>query len=246
MSLRPRSWTKNYFPSAWGLLLDIIYPPRCGGCDRRGALFCDSCLDSLTPPRHDALTPPGIDLLICVGAFEGPLRAAIHNLKYGGDTPLARPLARFLWGAIEHDGRWPQFNASQAVIVPVPLHRDRQRNRGFNQSALLARELSRLIGWQIETGLLRAVNTRAQVGLNAEQRRENVREAFAWNGGPAPDPALLVDDVCTTGATLSECAAILRSVGTQRVYAATVGRAMGKTHDDSCSPAYPINKPCGS
>jgi ComF family protein len=111
--------------------------------------------------------------------------------------------------------------------MPVPLHHHKERVRGYNQSALLSRELSRLTGWPIQTGLVRIKETQPQVGLSAEERQRNVAEAFAWEGGEIDAPVLLVDDVCTTGATLSQCAATLKSAGAAQVYALTVAKAVG-------------------
>src|SRR5436190_23508812 len=85
---------------AWALFLDIVYPPRCGGCDKRGTLLCSECLGSITLPGESDLAVPEIDLLLYGGVYDGPLRTAIHNFKYHIDTPLAKPLARLLTGAI--------------------------------------------------------------------------------------------------------------------------------------------------
>ena len=211
--------------AAWGLLLDVVYPPRCGGCDRRGVWFCAYCAASLTPPPDDGGSLPGMNSLVCVGAFDGPLRSAIHNLKYENDTPLAAPLARLVITALKCHDHWPRWQAVPPALVPVPLHPGRQRARGFNQSELIARALGRLTGWKIETGLVRVRDTRSQVGLDAARRRDNVRDAFEWRGHAASASIVLVDDVCTSGATLCECARVLLHCGAKEVSAATVARA---------------------
>jgi ComF family protein len=206
-------------------LLDQIYPPRCGGCDLRGTLFCEECLSAIEAPGEGLRGVAGIDRTLSAGLFGGPLREAIHKLKYEGDRPLARPLARFIHFCLESEQRLV-FAEGPAAIIPVPLHRDRERQRGYNQSRLLAGELVRLNGLTVAAGLVRTRPTRAQVGLDNEERRENVRGAFAWHGEQVPRVVLLIDDVCTTGATLSECAACLREAGASIILAATVARAV--------------------
>ncbi|HST04753.1 MAG TPA: ComF family protein [Chloroflexia bacterium] len=214
---------------SWNLLLDIIYPPRCGGCDRRGTLMCADCLAEIVPIVPGLYSIDGADALICAGVFAGPLRNAVHKLKYEGDTPLARALARLLSGALEADGRWVAEDGASPVLVAVPLHPAKKRARGYNQSELLALELGKLTGWPVVRGLERIKNTRSQVGLSANERADNVSEAFEWRGGDVPERVLLVDDVCTTGATLTACALALRARGCGHVYAVTVAKALGDT-----------------
>ncbi len=211
---------------AWGLLLDLVYPPRCGGCDERGTTFCSVCKASIQPPDPDALQLNQLNMLVCAGVFEGPLRSAIHNFKYNSDTPLAIPLAQLLSDALAQSERFADVAEVEPTLLPVPLHSARLRARGYNQSELLARELSRMTGWRLEKGLHRVKNTRSQVGLSVEARGENVSSAFAWAGKEIPAFALLVDDVCTTGATITECAATLRALGGTRVCAVTVAKAV--------------------
>ncbi len=211
---------------AWALLLDLVYPPRCGGCDRRGLLLCEQCYSMI---EH----PPGLksvdrlDAVISAGAFKGPLRNAVHKFKYESDTPLAKPLARLISDALERDDRWLGEDGEPPVIMPVPLHQSRRRARGYNQSELLARELARITGWPLDKRLVRVKSTRSQVGLHADERQQNVRDAFVWPGSEDDVPlrVLLVDDVCTTGATLSECAFVLMAAGAEHIFAATVARA---------------------
>ena len=218
--------------AAWTLVLDAFYPPRCGGCDRRGIWLCPDCVSLINdaPARSEAV--PRLAALVCAGAFVGPLREAVHKLKYECDRPLARPLAGLLSGALERDGSWVDSEGEAPVLVPVPLHASRQRGRGYNQAELIARELGALTGWPVRNGMVRVRDTRSQVGLAPEERAANVRDAFAWRDGRPPAFAMLVDDVCTTGATLSECAFALTSAGARRVTGAIVARAVS-THPDA-------------
>lgn len=168
----------------------------------------------------------GVRALVCAGAFGGPLREAIHHLKYENDRPLAYPLAGLIYDSLQANIKWPRMQELQPAIVPVPLHKDRLRARGFNQAHLLALELSHLTAWPVDTSLSRHKSTRSQVGLSVEDRGENVRDAFSWDSDEEPPSAvLLLDDVFTTGSTLGECVAIMRAAGAREIYVATVARA---------------------
>lgn len=162
---------------------------------------------------------------MCAGAFTGPLREAIHHLKYENDRPLARPLAGLVHDALQRSHAWPKMEAVKPALVPVPLHKDRQRARGFNQAYLLAVELASETAWQVDTSLYRRKSTRSQVGLTAEERGENVLDAFSWESTEPPLAVLLLDDVFTTGSTLGECVATVRAAGAREIYVATVARA---------------------
>ncbi len=177
----------------------------------------------MIPPENPYFVAPGLSV-ISAGVFGGPLREAVHKLKYEGDLPLARPLARLLAAAIA--GSLDEEQLLETVIVPVPLHRRREKARGYNQSARLANELARLTGLPVAPYLARVRHTESQVGKSADARRVNVDGAFQWAGGTLPRRVLLVDDVCTTGATLLACASALREAGTLSVRAATVARAV--------------------
>jgi len=153
--------------------------------------------------------------------FEGALRKAMHWLKYRGRTALADPLGGLM---AEY---WAQHPMQFDVIVPVPLHADRLRKRGYNQAALLARQMARRVGlMEEEQTLVRQRSTSRQVDLNAKQRKQNVRDAFHCSGdGLAGKQILLIDDVCTTGATLEACAIALLAGGARNVQALTLARA---------------------
>ena len=149
------------------------------------------------------------------------MRTAIHKLKYDGVTALAQPLGSLM------AGYWLTHPMSGAIIVPVPLHRRRHRERGFNQAALLAREFSQQLSLPLdETTLIRHRATASQVGLDAEERRGNVRDAFqCTSDGLAGAHVVLVDDVRTSGATLEACGTALRRGGAVRVDTFTLARA---------------------
>jgi ComF family protein len=153
--------------------------------------------------------------------FEGPLRQAIHHLKYSGRSSLAEPLGRFLTEC------WIAGPLPADLIVPVPLHKARLHERGYNQSTLLARQLARASGLPLaEEALKRIRATTPQVSLNAIEREANVRDAFEAHANLVVGRRiLLVDDVCTTGATLDACSRALKQGGATSVWALTLARA---------------------
>jgi ComF family protein len=181
--------------------------PRCGVC-RRSA-----------PPFACA---------VAYGSYEGGVRQLIHLLKYEGVRPAAHVLGRMLAKAIEKFQ--PPFG-NQISVVPVPLHRAKLRQRGFNQSELIARSALKAMRGQRrlalrERLLVRTRPTQSQIGLTRHQRRENLRGAFAVQGATLRGEFLLVDDVFTTGTTAAECARVLRRAGASNVWVATVARTV--------------------
>jgi ComF family protein len=162
------------------------------------------------------------------GAYEGELRELVHLLKYEKILPAAAVLGYMLLEAIEKLG----LNDAAVLMIPVPLHASKRRERGFNQAAMIARAaLKRLGSPQIKlaTGLLvRERATVSQIGLTRPQRAENVRGAFrvAHPSRVEGRCILLVDDVLTTGTTASECARVLRKAGADKVFVATVARTL--------------------
>lgn len=229
-------------------LLDLLLPPACLLCGAEASgltagRLCPSCLGGIEPlvsPRCPRCALPyptenGTDHLCegclredppfsgvaAAGVYDGPLRRAVHRLKYGGEIALDRPLAELLDEAV--DRQLPGFRPD--LIVPVPLHRQRLRERGYNQSLLLARRLGKLRGVPAPCRLLaRTRPTPPQQGLTAAARRANLRGAFALRGKVA-GRVLLVDDVLTTGATARECGRILKEGGASHVAVAVLGRA---------------------
>jgi ComF family protein len=221
---------------AW--LLDLIFPPRCASCDEPGAYLCAACLariDWISPPlcpHCGEPTPAGapcprarrhlplLDGLRSAAWHTGPLRVAVHRYKYRGQRVLAGPLAGILLRA------WRREPPPADLLVPVPLHAQRLRERGFNQSALLARHVSHEIGIPMDAHALRRVrHTAPQVELSGPERLANVEGAFVYAGASLSGRAVcLVDDICTTGATLQACASVLREAGARSVWAFTLAR----------------------
>ena len=158
------------------------------------------------------------------------MRDAIHRLKYKGERASAGPLAGLMAEYLElrFSSRSPGSSWPAAVdaLVPAPLHPRRLRNRGYNQSALLAREIGKRLNLPVREDLLARVrNPRPQVETQSQQeRRDNVAGNFACQADATGLTALLIDDVVTTGSTLSECALALKAAGAVRVHALTLAR----------------------
>lgn len=176
------------------------------------------CGDCLVKKRH-------IGTARSLGVYESILHDAIHAFKYGGNLTLGEQLGRLM---AAHD--YPSFRIRDySLILPVPLHPRRLRQRGFNQSVILAREISRQHGVDMDfRALRRIVDTESQAGLKKEERRSNIRKAFSITGPERlrGQKILLVDDVYTTGSTLAECAKTLLKGGAEAVGALTLARAV--------------------
>jgi ComF family protein len=233
-------------------LLAVLLAPACAACRQpldsptRGAVCpaCWSAIVPLTPPCcrtcGDALPswrvldltgsrcarcrrrPPLIARASAIGAYEGSLRAILHALKYDQRRSVARRVGLMLHAA------GVDVLAGADAVVPVPLHSSRERSRGFNQ----AREIARHIGLPQLDILRRTRRTAVQADLPAARRHANVRGAFVIAGSPPPIDGLtliLIDDVCTTGATLNACAAPLLAAGAKEVRALTAARAVARS-----------------
>ncbi len=176
------------------------------------------------------LEPPYVKAA-AYGSYESGLRELIHLLKYNQVRPAANVLGRMLAEAIED--LQPLLAGKDVLVVPVPLHSRKLRQRGFNQSELIARAALKLKPaagrLQLSAGLLeRRRETKSQIGLSRHQRRENIRGAFVVAKPDQVDgrEILVVDDVFTTGTTVAECARVLRRAGASKVYVATVARTL--------------------
>jgi ComF family protein len=230
-------------------LLDTLFPPRCVGCGRRGSVFCPTCIVSVRAPAAQVCAhcgeplpsdaggaepvglcarcqvgPPGpLTGLRVAARYEDRLRRAILALKYHRQRRVAESLGDLL--AETGHG----LLASVDLVIPVPLHARRQRERGFNQAELLARRCAARLGLPMRSDLLVRVRaTPPQVRLAMAARHANVAGAFAATlGAPVAlgeRRVLLVDDVCTSGATLTATAGALRASGAATVWGLAVAR----------------------
>lgn len=173
-------------------------------------------------PACQAETAPPLLHVRAAALHTSPLREWIHLLKYRQRPDLAAPLARYLVAAL-YQPEWKGFLGRIDGVAPVPLHEQRQRERGYNQAELLARELCRRLGLTLRSDLLRRARfTRAQVQLSAAERQANVQGAFGASPACAGLHLLLIDDVFTTGATLRACASAARAAGAATVCALTL------------------------
>ena len=216
--------------------LDLLFPPRCVACRSAGEWFCAKCqsrIEKIKPPFCVRCGRPlqaesyscgckiamHVDGVRALAYFENEMRDAIHALKYDGRVELAP-----IFGLMLKD-YLAVHPLDAGVIVPVPLHPDRERARGYNQSRLIANELGKQVNLPVlGNSLRRARATQPQFELNARERRANVRNAFIANTEVAGARVLLVDDVCTTGATMDECSIALRSMGAQTVWGLALAR----------------------
>jgi len=220
-------------------VLDFVLPQSCLDCGRSGEILCRECRlrwPRILPPYCPRCGLPSTDEKPCpdcsrldfdidgirsVFLFEGQVRQAIHKFKYDNLRILAFPLAEALASYIEsHDIPFD-------IVMPVPLHHRKLVERGYNQSALLARELVRLRRWtRAEKQLTKLKHTPAQATLGpASARRQNVESVFsALPDSMRPQRILLIDDIATTGSTLDACASALKKAGAVSVWGLTVAR----------------------
>ena len=237
-------------------LIDIIYPPRCKVCGEflgrdglggtaRALSFCRSCYADIREIPHprcpvcsrpfasevkeDHLCEecikkaPFYNAIIAPYLYEGALMTAVHRLKYGAKSSLADSLGPLLARFAETNVHDP----GEFLTIPVPLHPKKLRERGFNQSLLLARHVARHLRTELDFLSLRRVKYRLpQTGLGKEERRKNVFRAFRMErpGVVKGKSVLLVDDVATTGSTLNECARVLVHAGCERVICLVLAR----------------------
>lgn len=222
-------------------LLGLIYPPKCLICNRyqRSAqtpLLCDDCLAEIAAlplPEKDwfvttRLHPQdnsGLDGAYAGWDFHANIQQIIHAMKYRRRPSLSQVLGSML---AQRLASFLNEEHAHAVLVPVPLHRQRRRERGFNQSLLLAQALAKFWNLSVQPQALRRIRfTKSQATLDAAARWENVNGAFA----PGPNLDLqgrlifLIDDVFTTGATMTACASALKTAGASRVIGIALAKA---------------------
>jgi competence protein ComFC len=222
------------------IAIDWLYPPLCGGCGSKGDRWCVDCrgkVQIIQPPicsrcgeqiqsgdecSRCKKSPPNFVALRSWAAFQGPVRNALHQLKYRKNIALGERLAEPLCALFKAQG-W-----SIGIVAPVPLGIARLKERGYNQAALIARPFSLASGLPYAPkALQRTRDTRSQVGLSIAERKVNVSGAFkARHDIVSGKKVLLIDDVATSSATLDACAAALHMDGADEVYCLTLARAL--------------------
>jgi len=232
-------------------ILDFVFPAACSYCrsplgDSGNPHFCNACWSDFSPlqgpvcpscgkpfgssealtdsPEHECLScrkdAPHYDQALAAGLFEGPLREAIHVYKYRPVRSLGKPLSLWMAGQV-------RVTIPLDMAMPVPLHKKRLRQRGFNQALLLAHGVSERFKMPLNyDNLVRSRYTRPQVELSGRERAENVRGAFSLihPAGVCEKRILLIDDVFTTGSTMNECAKVLKDAGAVSVTVFTLAR----------------------
>ena len=220
--------------------LERLFPTACSGCKASGDVFCAQCMAALSwieqpicqhcgdaVKPHELVCPrckrqpPNISLIRGAVWFTGSIQNAIQQLKYSNKFGIAPTLGNIMAQS------WPRWQMPIDVVIPIPLHPDRLKKRTYHQAALLAEPFAQAIGVAYDgDGLFRRKSTRTQVGLSMNQRRQNVRDAFAAvPQRVAGKRVLLVDDVCTTGSTMIASAETLRQAGAIEVSGFCLARA---------------------
>ncbi len=219
------------------VFLDLLFPKRCIGCGKEGDFLCGSCIQTipkLEPPYCEGcgipLTenrcpkcsswPLQIDGIRSLFLHEELARDVAHSLKYNNLRAMAKPVAQLMAEHLKNN------SIPADILVAVPMHSKRIRKRGYNQAYLIANELAKMTQLEISEGsLIRSQNTTSQVSLGAGERRQNVANAFQCKDQTFLNKnVLIIDDVCTTGATLNACAVKLKESGASSVRGLTFSR----------------------
>ena len=221
--------------------LDILFPKHCAGCQKEGVFLCENCKDAIRtiPPACFVCEKRSPDGTICqncrpetaIRRFLAPLsfhdatlRELIHNYKYHGAKEIAEALGEYIISSLCTYRISPPPNS---ILVPIPLHPKRLRERGFNQAELIARAIGEKLGLAVQMNILtRKVYRQRQTEMH--RREERAKNAEGVYGVEAPPPAestlILIDDVATTGATLEEAARVLKAAGAKQGWAFTAAR----------------------
>lgn len=234
----PGWWNERIFSPARFLcrsLLDFVYPPVCWGCHLSLSsdefVLCHRCVKALPYLQQPALPASRLSWLqlekiffdssLAVYQYSDIVQDLVHQFKYNGMTSLASLLGKAI------ASRLPQNGDEIEALVPVPLHKSRLRERGYNQSLLLAQQIAQVLGAPVNKGqLVRVKNTISQATLSRQERMSNVTNAFQLKqpevfGGKSIG---LVDDVFTTGSTMNECARLLKDAGASSVMCISIVR----------------------
>lgn len=215
--------SKSLFSRLTAAGVDLIFPPRCAGCGRLDTFWCDECqqeLDEITLAEHIEAKSP-LQAVTASGWHVGKLREAVQALKYENARQVAQPLGEKLARCLQRQD-W-----TIDILVPVPLHTKRLAERGYNQAQEIAEVVAKMSGIRCEADALQRVReTQSQVTVSGAERLVNIQGAFAAHSQLVKGQSvLIIDDVYTTGSTLSACGEALLAAGAQVVYGLTVTAA---------------------
>ena len=224
------------------VLLNILFPPRCASCKKEGEFLCTECIKQLSIINLQFLKKKSKDakrefkyldgVIYGVDYAENPqIKAAVKQFKYRFTQELKEFFADLISDKLK---QLSMIGGRRIVLIPVPLHRKRYYQRGFNQALLIAKAVQSRVEDRIDViyPLERVKNTPQQAKLSKKKRHRNLKNAFAIKSGFQSESGLqkkvyfIVDDVCTTGTTLESCAKVLKEAGVKKVYGLVVARAM--------------------
>lgn len=209
---------KNLLQHLGSSTLDFLFPPKCLLCGAVADAYCSVCRAEIRRVEEELPLPWEVSGACCVGYYEGTLRQAVLRLKFGGKAVLAGPLGDLLAERLREElAAWKPDG-----LVPVPIHWRRMLERGFNQAELIAQRVGKRTGLPVVGALKRTRASPAQVGLSARERSRNLVGVIAVSTAVRGRRLVLIDDVHTTGSTLSVCAAALRAAGAAEVFSVTV------------------------
>ena len=220
--------------------VDFVMPIACVNCGTEGSFLCDSCMANAPKLPNNtcmkcaehtaehvrlcgecATLPPPLDRLVPIYRYGGPVRSAVHALKYRHITAIAPTMSKLMSQSTFTS------RAKLDCVAPTPMHADRLHERGYNQAALLAQNVAENLQLRyIEDALAKIRSTPSQVELTRQERAFSLRNAFAANYDFDNAHVLLIDDVCTTGNTLMNCAAALKRAGARRVSAVVFAKEL--------------------
>lgn len=218
----------NYPQKTLKFIMDTVFPVRCVGCGLYDTYFCVSCADSVKK-RKDLERVGAVITFAAADYNDRLMEKALKTFKYDFVRDIAEPLAEIMRSSIEgipDQIRSDIFNGGP-LLVPVPLHKKRLNWRGFNQSEILAEKIAGTYGLEVKNILVRSKNQKHQADIkDREHRLNNIKDSFncidkeTLNGRNI----ILVDDICTTGATLNECAKVMAANGAEKIKALVVAR----------------------
>jgi len=198
-------------------LLDLLFPKNCLECGKEGRYICNDCLKKVSPAGCD-------DSNYAIFKYEGVIRKAIISLKYKFAYDIADELSSLVVKRLIVKGLW----LKNSILIPIPLHKNRENWRGFNQTEVIGEELAKTMKWKyIPDLLIRNKNTLPQVGLKGSVRRSNLSGVFSVNHNhfiSNKSSLVLFDDVYTTGSTIKEAKKVLLEAGFKNIKSLTIAR----------------------